>query len=197
MRSRPWTDRLTALRRVPAAAALSALAVAASGCGGGSGSPVDSGARPAGGHHREAQARADSHATRVIRAWADTLRRGDVAGASRLFALPTVVENGTPALRLSTRAAVRSFNTALPCGARFLRSVRRGRFTVATFELTQRPQGACGSGVGAKASVAFVVRRGKIAVWLRVAGDQPLPARPPTPGAPAPDSVPPAQGPQV
>jgi hypothetical protein len=117
----------------------------------------------------------------VIRAWADTLRRGDVKRAASYFAVPAVVENGTPPLRLGTRAAVRAFNRGLPCGARLLRTYALGRYTAAVFSLTERPgRGRCGSGAGRHASTAFLVRDGKIREWRR------LPDRPERPPSSAP-----------
>jgi hypothetical protein len=111
----------------------------------------------------------------VIRRWADSLRAGDVEAAARLFAVPVTVENGAPALRLTSSDEVVAFNRSLPCGARLLRTRRRGRYTVATFRLTERVGGDCGTGVGETAATAFRLRGGKIVAWLRV----------PTPGRPA------------
>jgi len=119
-----------------------------------------------------------SEPERVIRAWADTLRRGDVTAAARFFAVPSVVANGTPPLVLSTRAEVRAFNSSLPCGARLLRTSSSGRFTTAVFRLTERPgPGRCGTGTGQTARTTFVIRDGKIDEWRRVA-DTPQPTGP-------------------
>ena len=105
----------------------------------------------------------------VIRGWADELRAGDVAAASKRFAIPTVVQNGTPPLRLTTREEIEAFNQSLPCGAKLTGAVAVDRFTIATFELTERPgPGHCGNGVGGTAKTAFVVRRGLITQWRRV-----------------------------
>ena len=105
----------------------------------------------------------------VIRSWADELRAGDVAAASRRFAIPTVVQNGTPALRLTTRDEIEAFNRSLPCGATLTEAVAVDRFTIATFKLTERPgPGECGKGVGETAKTAFVVRKGLITQWRRV-----------------------------
>jgi len=112
---------------------------------------------------------ADPATVQVIKGWADELRAGDVAAASQRFAVPTVVQNGTPALTLSTRRAVEAFNRSLPCGAKLTEAVAVDRFTIATFELTERPgPGQCGNGVGETAKTAFVVRRGLITQWRRV-----------------------------
>jgi hypothetical protein len=112
---------------------------------------------------------ADPETVQVIRGWADELRSGDVTAASERFALPSVVQNGTPPLRLRTRREVEDFNRSLPCGAKLTEAVAVDRFTIATFELTERPgPGECGNGVGETAKTAFVVRRGLITQWRRV-----------------------------
>jgi hypothetical protein len=112
---------------------------------------------------------ADPGTVQVIRGWADELRAGDVTAASRRFALPTVVQNGTPTLRLTTRDEIEAFNQSLPCGATLTEAVSVDRFTIATFKLTERPgPGECGKGVGETAKTAFVVRRGLITQWRRV-----------------------------
>ena len=104
----------------------------------------------------------------VIDEWVRTLSRGDVAGAAELFALPSVVENGTPPVSLRTRADARVFNRSLPCGAKLVRARPDGRFITATFRLTERPGGDCGSGVGELARTAFLIRDGKIVEWHRL-----------------------------
>src|SRR3954453_18494643 len=117
----------------------------------------------------------------VIRRWVDTLRAGNVAAAARYFAVPALVQNGTPPIKLRTRGEVRLFNAALPCGAKLLRTFQSGRFVAATFRLTKRPGGDCGRGTGTEAATAFVIRAGKIVEWRRV----PLPGER-IPQAPAP-----------
>jgi hypothetical protein len=108
---------------------------------------------------------------RIVRAWADTLRRGQIGRASGYFSLPTVVSNGTGPITLHTRADVRFFNETLPCGAVLIRTATGPRgFVIATFRLTERPgAGTCGSGVGQTAQTAFKIRAGRIVDWLRVA----------------------------
>ena len=137
------------------------------GCGG----DQDAGrARPASVPPALVQSGVDPAAVRVVRTWADTLRRGDVATAARSFAVPSLVANGGPPERLTTSAAILAFNQSLPCGARLVRADRAPRgFVIATFLLTERPgPGACGSGTGATARTAFRVRDGRITDWLRV-----------------------------
>jgi hypothetical protein len=133
------------------------IAIAMSGCGSGSQ------------HHGAAQ-HAERDAPAVIRAWADTLRRGDIRGAARFFALPSIVSNGTPPFELHTQADARLFNASLPCGARLVKTTSAGRFTTATFRLTERPSpGTCGRGSGLLARTTFVIENGKIQQWRRVA----------------------------
>lgn len=112
-------------------------------------------------------------ATRVIRGWSDTLRRGDVDGAASYFALPSIVqiEPGGPAARITRREDAVAFQTILPCGAVFVSAVRDGRYVNALFRLTERPGATCDA-PGATARTAFVIRRGKIAEWRR-APDEP------------------------
>ena len=104
--------------------------------------------------------------------------------AAEYFELPSVAQNGTPPLELDSRRDVILFNRARPCGAELIRAEEDGRFTVATFELTERPgPGECGDGVGNEAKTAFVIEDGLITEWIRAA-DEPL-------------TEPPAEGPVV
>jgi hypothetical protein len=117
---------------------------------------------------------ADADAVQVIKSWADELRAGDVPAASDRFAIPSIVQNGTPPLRLTSRAQVEAFNRSLPCGAKLTEAVSSGRYTIATFELTERPgPGDCGGGVGDTAKTAFVIQDGRITEWRRVVDQGP------------------------
>jgi len=158
--------------RTCAAIALCAVA----GCGGGSGGQSTPGPKPS------ATPRTDEQ---IIRAWVDQLRAGRVDGASRYFATPATVANGTPPMRLRDVPEVRAFNGSLPCGAQLVRTVKRRRYTIGVFVLTDRPGGDCGSGVGHQAATAFLIRDGKIVEWLRV--DVPPRQREPDRRAPAPE----------
>jgi hypothetical protein len=112
---------------------------------------------------------ADPDAVEVIKHWSDELRAGDVLAASERFAVPSVVQNGAPPLALTDRRGVEAFNRSLPCGAKLTEAERSGRFTIATFELTERPgPGECGDGVGETAKTAFVIHNGLITEWRRV-----------------------------
>jgi hypothetical protein len=112
---------------------------------------------------------ADADAVEVIKEWSDELRAGDVIAASEHFAIPSVVQNGTPPIRLTERLDVEAFNRSLPCGAKLVRATSTGRYTIATFELTERPgPGECGDGVGETAKTAFEIHGGLITEWRRV-----------------------------
>jgi hypothetical protein len=127
----------------------------------------------------------------VIRGWADALAAGDVGKAASYFALPAIVANGTPPVRITSRAQAREFNALLPCGARLIATARHGIYTYATFRLIDRVGGDCGAGTGSLAATAFRIRDGKIAEWLRLpdAGSgQPPPSAPPP--APSPGQAP-------
>jgi hypothetical protein len=125
---------------------------------------------------------ADPEAIEVIDEWSQTLREGDIEGAADYFKLPSIVQNGTPAVQLETREDVIEFNRALPCGAELTRAVTEKPYIVATFELTERPgPGECGPGTGETAKTAFLIEDGLIVRWLR---------------APV-DAAPPAEGPVV
>lgn len=113
----------------------------------------------------------------VVRAWADDLRRGDLAAASEHFAPDAEVSNGTPVVRLRSRADARAFNASLPCGARVVGTRRAHGLLVADFVLTERPGGDCGAGTGGNASAAFEIRDGRIVRWLRLPEDL-APAQP-------------------
>jgi hypothetical protein len=148
------------------ACALLIAAVVTGGCGGSSGDkPARKPPRLLGSPATRPAKEAD---VRVIRGWVDTLRGGRVEAAASYFAVPALVENGTPPIKLRTRAQVRLFNEALPCGARLLRTFQSGRYVAATFRLTERPGGDCGRGTGSEAATAFVIRDGKIVEWRRV-----------------------------
>jgi hypothetical protein len=104
----------------------------------------------------------------VIREWANRLRRGDVNGASDLWTVPATIQNGGGPEVLDSVELVRIFNETLPCGAKLISTKKDGRRIIATFELTERTGGACGSGVGERASTEFLIERGKIVEWVRV-----------------------------
>src|SRR3954447_11230616 len=157
---------------------LLAATIGAVGCGG-SGDDKPAAKKPPAKASPRASHAVKAADVRVIRGWTDTLRAGHVSAAAAYFAVPTVVQNGTPPLQLRTRQQVRRFNAALPCGARLLRTVATDRYVAAVFRLTDRPGGDCGRGAGQRAATAFLIRNGKIVEWRRIA----LPPQPPSPPA--------------
>jgi hypothetical protein len=143
---------------------------------------------------------ANPAAVSVIQAWSDALRRGDVRGAARYFALPSVMINGSGVqgqalvISIHTRAQAEAANASLPCGARFISAEERGRYVNVLFRLTDRPGpgGGCGTGAGQTARTNFVIARGHIVEWIR-APDQPDENGPP----PSPQPSPPATAPNT
>ena len=112
----------------------------------------------------------------VIQGWSSALRKGDVQAAARYFAIPSVFDDGQgQPTDIRNVAQAQAVNEALPCGAKFISASRHGRYLNALFRLTSRPGpggGDCGSGAGQTARTNFVIRRGRIAAWIR-APDQP------------------------
>ena len=175
----------------------SAAAVLAAGCGGGgaksTSAPTTGGAdtapaQPSGPVLEETGRPADPAAVKVIRGWTDAQRASDVDRATSYFAVPALVENGTAPEQLPDSAAVRAFNSGLPCGAVLLRTSKatQAGFTVATFRLVERPGQHC-DGTGNQARTAFGVRGGKIRAWVRLS-DRPQGggSQTPQPAAPQP-----------
>ncbi len=139
----------------------------------------------------------------VIKAWSDALRNGDVRGAARYFAIPSVMINGTDqsggavVITIGTVAQAVAANASLPCGAMLLSADQRGRYVNALFRLTGRPGPGgsdCGTGVGSTARTNFVIIHGRIVEWIRAPDD---PGDNGSPAVPAQPSVPQAAGPSV
>jgi len=127
---------------------------------------------------------ADPAQAKVIRAWTDALRSGDIEAASALWAVPSKVQNGTPLVSLRSRAAVALFQSSLPCGAQVTATAGAPRdFTIVTVRLTERRGANCGSGAGVSARTAIRVLDGKITEWYRLPDDPdaPSPRRSPEP----------------
>jgi len=146
---------------------------------------------------------AAADAVGVIRGWSDALRRGDVVGAARYFAFPSVMINGTDAsgsallITIDTPSQAQDANATLPCGALLISADRRGRYVNALFRLTGRPGpggSSCDGGVGQTARTNFVIMRGRIVEWIRAPddpGDNAGPGGQPAPSpAPAPSLQP-------
>jgi hypothetical protein len=111
---------------------------------------------------------ADPDDVAVIAGWVETLAVGDVEGAARYFALPSIAENGPLVIRIRTLEDAVAFNESLPCGAKLISAETVGDFTAATFRLLERPGGDCGAGTGGTAATSFVIEDGKIVEWRRV-----------------------------
>ena len=123
---------------------------------------------------------ADAGDVEVIAGWVDALRTGNPEAAANYFALPSVIQNGTKPIELDSASDILAFNQSLPCGAKLVSATTEGQVTTATFELTDRPGGDCGSGVGLEAVTAFVIEDGKIVHWSRVPGPDDGPQAPGT-----------------
>jgi hypothetical protein len=146
----------------------------------------------------------DPTAVKVIRAWANALRRGDVSSAARYFALPSQFINGpdsrgqVPVFEMRTLGQVELVNASLPCGAEFISADKRGRYVNALFRLTDRPGpgGGCGSGAGQSARTNFIIVGKRIVQWIR-APDDPRDHRRGAPQAPPGPSAQPSPNPVV
>lgn len=131
---------------------------------------------------------ADARTIAVIRHWADALRRGDVMGAARLFEIPSVFAPGPDQeMTLHSLAEAEAANAALPCGARLISVVKLGGPLVqALFRLTGRTGrggSTCNPGAGQTARTNFVIRGGRIRVWLRAPDEPGDNSQPPPSGA--------------
>jgi hypothetical protein len=129
---------------------------------------------------------AEAQSRRVINSWLRALRQGRVKRAAHFWALPSKFQNATPVLTVDSEQERIAVNLSLPCGAKAVMMGGAGDYTIVTFELTKRPGGNCGSGVGAKARGAIRVRAGKIAEWYRLPdkpGGAPLAPAPSGPSA--------------
>jgi limonene-1,2-epoxide hydrolase len=159
---------------VLALALVSTLALA--GCG--TDGEVTVSAESAGTTSSEVAGDADPADVEVIDEWARTLAAGDADGAARLFAIPSVAQNGL-LYPIDDFADARRFNASLPCGGELVEAQDEGNFVVATFVLRERPgAGTCGDGTGETATTAFVIEDGRIVEWRRVFDDgTPTPSR--------------------
>jgi len=127
-----------------------AIALAATGCGGGS-------------------ARSDEPAPEsVVRAWSLAINSDDNEAAARLFAQNARIIQGPIDVRLTTHRLAVLFNRSLPCSGRIVRLDRSGDVVTATFVLGPRPSGPLCTGPGEKATAAFTIRDGKIVVWHQI-----------------------------
>jgi hypothetical protein len=117
---------------------------------------------------RRATGAAPPGAERVVRRWAAAVRHADFARAADLLTVPALVQYASPVVRLPTRALVIGWNASLPCGATVSHVAGANGFAIVDFRLTRRPGADCGTGVGATARGAILVRDGHIAEWYRL-----------------------------
>jgi hypothetical protein len=115
---------------------------------------------------------ADARTVRVIKGWADALRRGDVRGAARYFHFPSFFAPAPDQeVTLHSIAEAEAVNAALPCGAKLISVVKvGGPFVQALFRLTGRPGrggSACSPGAGQTARTNFEIKSGRIRAWIR------------------------------
>jgi len=120
---------------------------------------------------RRAHGAADRTSVHVIAKWLSRLRRGDEAGAARLWATGSKFQNATPVLTINSPIEKVAIQKALPCGARIKEAGGPAPFVVLVFVLTERRGGNCGTGVGHTARGAIRVAHGKIAEWYRLPDD--------------------------
>lgn len=116
----------------------------------------------------DAIADADADDLEVIEDWSTRLSVGDVEGAAGYFAVPSSTDNGGLIFDIRSDDDAITFNSSLPCGAKVVAAETDGDLTTATFELTDRPGGDCGSGAGGQAATEFKIDDGKIVEWRRV-----------------------------
>jgi hypothetical protein len=123
---------------------------------------------------------AEADAVKVIEAWSNALRHGDVRGAAAYFRVPSEMINGIGAngsialIRIHSLAQAVAANETLPCGAKFVSADQRGQYVNALFKLTGRrgPGGnGCGSGSGQTARTNFLIQNGQIVQWIRAPDD--------------------------
>ena len=142
-----------------------ALALIATGCGGDDEESTTTRQSPAA---EPDVGDADPGDVEVISRWVDALRAGDTEEAAGYFAIPSTAENGPLLTKIDSKQDALAFNESLPCGAKLISARSEGDFTTATFRLTERPGGDCGSGTGGRASTSFEIEGGKIVEWRRV-----------------------------
>ena len=121
---------------------------------------------------REQQMRA------VVRAWSSRLNANDNAGVAHLFALPSVVAQGSYAFRFHTYAQLAQWHSGLPCSGRVVSITIRGRNATVVFRLGNRGSSRCDA-PGTLAAARFEIVNGKIVLWQQV----PVPETTPS-GAP-------------
>jgi hypothetical protein len=152
---RMFAHAAAARKALPVAALAAVALLAPAGCGGGGDSSTTT-------------SPADPGDVAVIEGWAKALASGDEEAAADYFAIPSVAENGPLLTKIESRGDAIAFNRSLPCGAEVVSARTTGDLTTATFRLSDRPGGDCGTGVGGTASTSFEIDDGRIVEWRRV-----------------------------
>ena len=120
---------------------------------------------------REQQMRA------VVRAWSSRLNANDNAGVARLFALPSIVAQGSYAFRFHTYAQLAQWHSGLPCSGRVVSITVRGRNATVVFRLGNRGATHCDA-PGTLAAARFEIVNGKIVLWQQVPVPEQKPSGP-------------------
>jgi hypothetical protein len=116
----------------------------------------------------------------VVRGWLDELSRGEVRRAARRFGLPARFQNFSSVALIRRPAQALAVTDSLPCGGHMTVAGGANGFVVYEARLTDRPGGACGTGIGSVVRGAVLVRDGHMIEWYR------LPDRSSAPGADVP-----------
>ncbi len=103
----------------------------------------------------------------VVHAWSARLNTGDNAGVARLFALPSIIVQGSYAFRFHTRAQLAEWHSGLPCSGRIVSIAIHGRNATVVFRLGDRGSSQCDA-PGTLAAARFEIVDGKIVLWAQV-----------------------------
>ena len=103
----------------------------------------------------------------VVHAWSARLNAGDNAGVARLFALPSIIVQGSYAFRFHTRAQLAEWHSGLPCSGRIVSIAIHGRYATVVFRLGDRGSSQCDA-PGTLAAARFEIVDGKIVLWEQV-----------------------------
>ena len=104
----------------------------------------------------------------VVRGWLEALSAGRVRQAARLFAVPSRFQNFSSVARIRSARQALVVTASLPCGAEVMEVGAADGFVVYEAELTERPGGACGQGVGGVVRGAVRVEDGRMTEWYRL-----------------------------
>ena len=105
-----------------------------------------------------------SDPTQVVESWSQAINASDDDTAAGLFAPAAVVGQDGTRTTLNGKPEALAFNSSLPCGAKIVKTSRKGNEVTATFTLTRRPGHMC-DGTGEAAVAVFRIEDGKITLW--------------------------------